>query len=157
MISPYFGGISLYFCLFLRKSPYENFLNILYILFISLFGISDLPTKIQEFPSLFNHSPYLEKKTSLFVFWDVSHVCLLERVKTVDFSETIAGSDLKVFFFFFFFFLLFSPLFQVMIYNDTQLQYIFMISSLILSFILLKAFITYYKSISIILLYYIYV
>ena len=62
------------FCLFLRKSPYENFQNFLYILYISLFGISDLPTKIQELPSLFNHSPYLEKKISLFVFWDVSHV-----------------------------------------------------------------------------------
>ena len=63
------------FCLFLRKSPYENFQNFLYILYVSLFGISDLPTKIEEFPSLFNHSPYLEKKISLFVFWDVSHVC----------------------------------------------------------------------------------
>ena len=63
------------FCLFLRKSPYENFQNFLYILYISLFGITDLPTKIQEFPSLFNHSPYLEKKISLFVFRDVSHVC----------------------------------------------------------------------------------
>ena len=62
------------FCLFLRKSPYENFQNFLFILYISLFRISDLPTKIQEFPSLFNHSPYLEKKISLFVFWDVSHV-----------------------------------------------------------------------------------
>ena len=65
------------FCLFLRKSPYENFQNFLYILYISLFGISDLPTKIQEFPSLFNHSPYLEKEISLFVFWDVSHVWVL--------------------------------------------------------------------------------
>ena len=65
------------FCLFLRKSPYENFQNFLYILYISLFGISDLPTKIQEFPSLFNHSPYLEKEISLFVFWDVSHVCMV--------------------------------------------------------------------------------
>ena len=64
------------FYLFLRKSPYESFQNFLYILYISLFGISDLPTKIQEFPSLFNHSPYLEKEMSLFVFWDVSHVCL---------------------------------------------------------------------------------
>ena len=64
------------FCLFFRKSPYENFQNFLFILYISLFGISDLPTKIQEFPSLFNHSPYLEKKISLFVFWNVSHVCL---------------------------------------------------------------------------------
>ena len=63
------------FCLFLRKSPYKNFQNFLYILYISLFGISDLPTKIQEFPSLFNHSPYLGKKISLFVFWGVSHVC----------------------------------------------------------------------------------
>ena len=43
-------------------------------LYISLFGISDLPTSIQEFPSLFNHSPYFERKISLFVFWDVSHV-----------------------------------------------------------------------------------
>ena len=46
----------------------------LYILYISLFGFSDLPTKIQIFPSLFNHSPYFEKKISLFVFSDVSHV-----------------------------------------------------------------------------------
>ena len=76
VISPYFGGSSLYFAHFLRKSPYENFQNFLYILYISLFGISDLPTKNPEFPSLFNHSPYLEKKISLFVFWDVSHVCL---------------------------------------------------------------------------------
>ena len=64
------------FCLFLRLSPYENFQNFLYI---SLFGISDLPTKIQEFPPLFNHSPYLEKEISLFVFWDVSHVCYIDN------------------------------------------------------------------------------
>ena len=80
-LKPHTCDISLFrrelpiFCLFLRKSPYENFLTFLYILYISLFGISDLPTKIQEFPSLFNYSPYLEKKISLFVFWDVSHVC----------------------------------------------------------------------------------
>ena len=68
------------FCLFFRKSPYENFQNFLYTLYISLFGISDLPTKIQEFPSLFNHSPYLEKEISLFVFWDVSHVCFCSHL-----------------------------------------------------------------------------
>ena len=49
------------------------------------------------------------------------------------------------FFFFFFFFFLFPPLFHVITNKNTQLQCIFMISSLILSFILLKAFITYYK------------
>ena len=32
------------------------------------------PTKIWEFPSLFNHSPYLKKKISLFVISNVSHV-----------------------------------------------------------------------------------
>ena len=39
------------FCLFLRKSPYEHFQTFLFILNISLFGISDLLTEIQEFPS----------------------------------------------------------------------------------------------------------
>ena len=34
----------------------------------------NLPTKIWEFPSLFNHSPYLKKKISLFVISNVSHV-----------------------------------------------------------------------------------
>ena len=63
------------FCPFLRKSPYENFINSLCILYISLFGNPDLPPKIQKFPSLFNHSPYLEKEISLFVFPSVSHVC----------------------------------------------------------------------------------
>ena len=63
------------FCPFLRKSPYENFIISLYILYISLFGNPGLPTKIQKFPSLFNHSPYLEKDISLFVFPSVSHVC----------------------------------------------------------------------------------
>ena len=52
-----------------------NFKISLYTFYISLFGISDLPTKFQEFPSLFNHSPYLERQISLFVFPDVSHVC----------------------------------------------------------------------------------
>ena len=49
-----------------------------YILPISL---ENLPTKIWEFPSLsytspylFNHSPYLKKKLSLFVISNVSHV-----------------------------------------------------------------------------------
>ena len=63
------------FCPFLRKSPYENFIISLYILYISLFGNPDFPIKIQKFPSLFNHSPYLEKEISLFVFPSVSHVC----------------------------------------------------------------------------------
>ena len=62
---------------FLRKSPYLEFQNFPISLYISLFGISDLPIKFQEIPSLFNHSPYLEKKISLFVFSDVSHVCIL--------------------------------------------------------------------------------
>ena len=83
------------FCLFFRKSPYENFQNFLYILYISLFGISDLPTKIQEVPSLFNHSPYLEKKISLFVFWDVSHVCFLflmrQKLRQYSVSSGILG------------------------------------------------------------------
>ena len=48
------------FCPFLRKSPYQNFRISFYILYISLFGISGLPTKIWEFPPLFNHSPYLK-------------------------------------------------------------------------------------------------
>ena len=47
------------------------------------------PTKIWEFPSLFNHSPYLKKKISLFVISNVSHVWTQ-----------------AVFFFFFFFFFL---------------------------------------------------
>lgn len=51
-ILPIFGKISL------RKI--SDFLYIsntspCYILYISLFGISNLPTKLQEFPSLFNH------------------------------------------------------------------------------------------------------
>ena len=48
-----------------------------YILYISNFRILDLPTKNQEFSSLFNHSPYLERQISLFGFPDVSHVCLM--------------------------------------------------------------------------------
>ena len=62
------------FCPFLRKSPYQNFRISFFILYISLFGISGLPTKIWEFTSLFNHSPYLKKKISLFVISNVSHV-----------------------------------------------------------------------------------
>ena len=62
---------------FLKNLPIWNFRIYLYILYISLFGISDFSIKFQEFPSLFNHFPYLEKKISLFVFSDVSHVCLL--------------------------------------------------------------------------------
>ena len=34
----------------------------------------NLPSKIWEFTSLFNHSPYLKKKISLFVISNVSHV-----------------------------------------------------------------------------------
>ena len=34
----------------------------------------NLPTKIWEFPSLFNHFSYLKKKISLFVISNVSHV-----------------------------------------------------------------------------------
>ena len=51
------------FCPFLRKSPYQNFRISFYILYISLFGISGLPTKIWAFPSLLNHSPYLKRKS----------------------------------------------------------------------------------------------
>ena len=59
VISPYFSGISL----FLSKSPYLEFQNfsIFINLYISLFQILDLPISNQEFPSLFNHSPYFEK------------------------------------------------------------------------------------------------
>ena len=39
--------------------PILNLRMSLFSLYISLFGISDIPSKIQEFPSLFNHSPYL--------------------------------------------------------------------------------------------------
>ena len=35
--------------------------------YLSLFGISDLPTKILELPSLFNHSLYLNIKITLSV------------------------------------------------------------------------------------------
>ena len=41
--------------------PIWNFKISLYILYICLFQISDLPISNQEFPSLFNHSPYFEK------------------------------------------------------------------------------------------------
>ena len=71
------------FCPFLRKSPYENFIISLYILYISLFGNPDLPTKMQKFPSLFNHSPYFEKEISLFVSPSVSHVGTQYRVHRV--------------------------------------------------------------------------
>ena len=46
----------------------------LYILYISLNQISNLPTKIHEIPSLFNHSPYLERENLLAL--DVLQVCL---------------------------------------------------------------------------------
>ena len=65
------------FCPFLRKSPNQNLRISFCILYISLFGISGLPTKIWEYPSLFNESPYLKKKISLFVISIVSHVCRL--------------------------------------------------------------------------------
>ena len=74
VISPYFGGSSLFFTHFGENLPIWNFRISLYILYISLFGISDLPTKTLAFPSLFNHSPYFETKISLFDFRDVSHV-----------------------------------------------------------------------------------
>ena len=74
-ISPYFRRRSLYLSTFRENLHTKNIRTSLYILHISLFGISDLPTKLQEFPSLFNHSPYLEKKISLFALSDVSHVC----------------------------------------------------------------------------------
>ena len=57
-----------------EKIPYLNFRISLYNLYISLFGFSDLPTILWEFPSLFNHSPYLKNKISLFVTSNVSHV-----------------------------------------------------------------------------------
>ena len=74
VISPYFGGSSLFFAHFGENLPIWNFRISLYILYISLFGISDLPTKTLAFPSLINHSPYFETKISLFDFRDVSHV-----------------------------------------------------------------------------------
>ena len=71
VISTYFGGISLFW----NKFPYLEFQNFpIYILYISNFRILDLPTKNQEFSSLFNHSPYLERQISLFGFPDV---CLM--------------------------------------------------------------------------------
>ena len=83
------------FCPFLRKSPYENFIISLYILYISLFGNPDLPTKIQKFPSLFNHSPYLEKEISLFVFPSVSHVWGFK----ISYMDSLSKNSLPVFFF----------------------------------------------------------
>ena len=65
------SGSSLYFAHFLRKSPYQNFL--LYLIHLPIWN-SRSPTKIWEFPFLFNHSPYLKKKISLFVISNVSHV-----------------------------------------------------------------------------------
>ena len=65
MISPYFGGSSLFFAHFGENLPIWNFRISLYILYISLFGISDLPTKTLAFPTLFNHSPYFETKISV--------------------------------------------------------------------------------------------
>ena len=74
VISPYFGGSSLFFAHFGENLPIWNFRISLYILYISLSGISDLPTKTLAFPSLFNHFSYFETKISLFDFRDVSHV-----------------------------------------------------------------------------------
>ena len=75
VMSPYFRGSSLCLYTFRENLHTKNIRTSSYILHNSLFGISDLPTKIQEFPSLFNHSPYLEKKISLFSLSDVSYVC----------------------------------------------------------------------------------
>ena len=61
-------------------APYilhQNFRISFYILYISLFGISGLPAKIWEFPSLFNHSPYLKKKISLFVISNIPYVWIM--------------------------------------------------------------------------------
>ena len=67
IISPYFGDLSYFEKIFLFRL--SDFSYKLYILYISLFGISDHHTKYQEFPS-----PYLEKEISLFCFSDVSHM-----------------------------------------------------------------------------------
>ena len=77
VISPYFGGSSLFFAHFGENLPIWNLRISLYILYISLLGISYLPNKTLAFPSLFNHSPYFETKISLFDFRDVSHVWVL--------------------------------------------------------------------------------
>ena len=72
MISSYFGGISLFW----TKFPYSEFQNFpIYILYVSLFGILDIPTSSQEILSLFNHSPFLDRDISLFGSSSVSHVC----------------------------------------------------------------------------------
>ena len=68
-------------------------------------------------------------KTDFLTLW-------LNLYMTGDDDSTILS---MFFFFFFFFFFLFSSLFHVMIYYTCQFS-IFIISSLILSFILLKAF-----------------
>ena len=56
------------FCSFLRKSPYENFIISLYILYISLFGNPDLPTKMQKFPSCLIILPILKRKSPYLSF-----------------------------------------------------------------------------------------
>ena len=75
VISPYFGGISLYLPIF-EKISLRKFSEFpIYLIYLPIWNFRS-PYQNSEFPSLFNHSPYLEKKISLFVFWDVSHVCL---------------------------------------------------------------------------------
>ena len=76
--------------IFLRKSPYQNFRISFYIVYISLFGILDLPIKFWEFPSMFNHSPYLKKKISLFVISNVS----VWTVSVIDLIISVSHSDL---------------------------------------------------------------
>ena len=96
VISPYFGGSSLFLAHFGENLPIWNSRIFLYILYISLFGISDLPTKALAFPSLFNHSPYFETKISLFDFRDVSHVCQPLENHTVTISVFLVTSALKL-------------------------------------------------------------
>ena len=78
LIFPYFGRSSLYLAHFGPNHPIKIELISFFILYISLFKISNFPTNMSEFPSLFNHSPYLKKKISLSGFPNISHV--LRRV-----------------------------------------------------------------------------
>ena len=45
----------------------------IYLIYLPIWNFNS-PYQNSRMPFLFNHSPYLEMKISLFVFWDVSHV-----------------------------------------------------------------------------------
>ena len=73
VMSPYFGGSSLYFAI-LRKSPYQNLRISFHILYIPLFGISGLPQNLRI--SFFVYSFSLSEKENLPICYFKCITCM---------------------------------------------------------------------------------